>query len=370
MTDAPPSRADQLAYVQGLRGVAAAAVVLYHARVFIDGGRYLDLGTRLFGAGSAGVDLFFVISGLIMVHTTRQVAGGPRDAAAFAVRRFARIWPVYVVGFVAMRLLTSPLTNPAFATTWTGAVSQLAFRPQNPHDAAPFFGYPLLHVGWTLVYEVFFYALFAIALVARRGRALVLVALFATCLLAVPLFFEGRVTFDALESYGFGDYRCIATSPILWDFLFGAAIGWLRGTRFTPRDRGLLACAVALAAGLVVWQLLSGVRAGHGPTRWGLPMALLVLALTLYDKAHPIRMPRWLTWLGDISFSLYLFHILPQMVPRLFPDHPEVMSGGGFFVASIVVGVVLGYLGYRFLERGLSEWFKRRLLGWLGLARR
>ncbi len=355
-------RGEQLEFVQGLRGVAAAAVVLYHARVFIDGGPYLNLGTRLFGSGGAGVDLFFVISGLIMVHTTRHVAGTPRDALAFLARRFARIWPVYVVAFVAMWLLTRSLTSPAFVTTWESTGKTLAFYPQNPRAEAPFFGYPLLHVGWTLIYEAFFYLMFAVALATRRWRWLTLAASFGACLLLWPLLARDRVSFDAMKSYGLRGFACIATSPILWDFALGVGIGLIRGSRFAPRDRGLLGCLVALAVGAVLWQLLSGYRLGHGPTRWGLPMAVMVLALTLYDQAHPIRVPPWLRWLGDISFSLYLFHILPQMVPRLVKHQPQLMSGGGFFVASIVAGVVLAYLAHRWLERGLAEWVRRWLL--------
>jgi peptidoglycan/LPS O-acetylase OafA/YrhL len=75
--------------------------------------------------------------------------------------------------------------------------------------------------------------------------------------------------------------------------------------------------------------------------------------------------PRWLLWLGDISFSLYLFHVLPQMVPRIFKQYPQLMGGGGFFVACIVAGVVLSYLAHRVLERGLSEHVRRLLLSGL-----
>jgi hypothetical protein len=160
-------------------------------------------------------------------------------------------------------------------------------------------------------------------------------------------------------------YACIVTSPIVWEFGLGVLIALVHRSRFTLRDRGVLACLVALTAGAVLWQLLSGYRMGHGPTRWGLPMAALVLALTLYNKRFPIAMPRPLVWLGDISFSLYLFHVLPQMLPRLIKHQPQLMGGGGFFVACIVMGLVLAYLAYRLLERGLSEWVRRVLMRWI-----
>jgi exopolysaccharide production protein ExoZ len=366
-----PSRSEPLAYIQGLRGIAAAAVVLYHARIFIDGPSFLDAGTRLFGSGSAGVDLFFVISGFIMMHTTGDVEGSPGAALGFLAKRFARIWPVYVVAFAAMWLLTRASDSPAFATTWSSVGQALAFLPRAPDQAAPFFGYPLLHVGWTLNYEAFFYLLFAISLfVPRRWRLAALAAMFAGCLIGLPLILTGDVHFDALTSYRVGGYACVVTSPIIWDFGFGVLIARIHRSRFTLRDRGVLACLVAITAGAVLWQLLSGYRMGHGPTRWGLPMAALVLALTLYNKRFPIAMPRPVVWLGDISFSLYLFHILPQMLPRLIKHQPQLMGGGGFFVACIVMGLVLAYLAHRWLERGLSEWVRQMLLRRISPPRR
>jgi exopolysaccharide production protein ExoZ len=356
------SEPERLDFVQALRGVAAAAVVLYHARIFINGPRFLDAGNRLFASGAAGVDLFFVISGLIMVHTTRQLAGTPRDAAGFLVRRFARIWPVYAVAFAVTVVVTHDLGGTPFSTTPWEAVKQLAFYPLDPRGNAPFYGYPRLHVGWSLVYEAFFYALFAVALVTGRWRYLVLAGLFAGCLLIWPLLVTGDVHFEAGKRYPLHGYAAIATNPIVWDFALGVAIGWLRGLRITLRDRGVLGCFVALTIGVVLWQLLSGFRAGHGPLRWGLPMAAMVLALTLYDKAYPITVPRSLRWLGDVSFSLYLFHVLPQMGPRFVKDQPLLMSGGAFFVASTVAALVLAYVSHRLLERGLAEWLRRVLL--------
>ncbi|HUQ06226.1 MAG TPA: acyltransferase [Kofleriaceae bacterium] len=356
---------DSIEFIQGLRGLAAAGVVLYHARVFIDGGRYLDLGTRLFGSGGAGVDLFFVISGFIMVHTTRQLAGGPRDALAFLARRFARIWPVYAVAFASMWLFTRLLTGPQWQVSLEDLGKTLAFYPLEPRSTAPFFGYPLLHVGWTLVYEAFFYGVFALALVTRRWRYLVLAAMFLGYLVVWPLAATGDWHADAMRGYRLHGYAAIATNPIVWDFAFGVLVGLLRAVdlgRFTIRDRGVLGCFVALAVGAVLWQLFSGYRHGHGPTRWGAPMAVMVLALMLYDKQYPIRVPGWMRWLGDISFSLYLFHVIPQMLPRAWKSEPQLTTGGGFFVASIVAGGVLAYISYRVLERGVSEKLRRWLL--------
>ena len=87
----------KLDFIQALRGIAALWVVLYHGSRFIS--PYgTGLGDLLFGpAGSMGVVLFFILSGFIMVHTTRNLQGGLWDALDFLIKRFARIWPVYAV---------------------------------------------------------------------------------------------------------------------------------------------------------------------------------------------------------------------------------------------------------------------------------
>ena len=351
----------ELAFVQGLRGLAALAVMLFHARHFLDGPAHLDAGPRLFGSGAAGVDLFFVISGFVMAHTAWHLEAGAGTAARFAVRRVARIWPVYAAAYLAVWLATRAAGGDEFATTAADAARALAFVPRNPDGVAPYFGAPLLDGGWTLNYEVWFYALFALALlVPRRLRGATIAAQLAICLVVVTLIAAGRVQLDGQASYGLASYACVVTSPVLWEFAIGIAIAHLYRARFAIRDRAVCDCLVAVTAALMVWQLADGVRRGHGPVHWGLSTAALVAALALRDKVAPVVVPRWLTWLGDVSFSLYLFHRLPQLAVRLYlPSHAH---GGGAFFACIVAGLVLAYAGHRWLERGLAERVRRALL--------
>src|ERR1041384_8332317 len=106
--DDPARRLD---FIQALRGVAAMVVVLFHGRGVITGPAYLDLGDRLFGCGAIGVDLFFVISGFIMVHATWKLDGSGRSVAQFLVKRLTRIWPVYVVATFAFLVATAALQS-------------------------------------------------------------------------------------------------------------------------------------------------------------------------------------------------------------------------------------------------------------------
>jgi exopolysaccharide production protein ExoZ len=355
-----PARVD---FIQALRGIAAMAVVLTHAQVFINGPRFLDIGERLFHNAPAGVDLFFVISGFIMAHTTWRLVATPRAAGVFIAKRVIRLWPVYAVATALMFAITRGLPGLAFHPPPTALRHALELRPVDPHQAAPFYGYPLLHPGWTLVYEAWFYLLFAASLLAGRWRWWALAGLFATFLVVVPLAATGHVQSEAAIGYGFGNYLCVATNPLVWEFLAGVAIGaWYQRPPILLRNRRLLTSLAVLAAMLVLWQQGSDVREGHGPLRWGVPATVLVWSLAMLDRVCRLRPPRWMIFLGDISFSLYLFHVLPQMLPRQFPTWSG-MQGGGWFLAAVIAGIVLGYWGYRLLERGLCEWLRHTLLG-------
>jgi len=340
------------------------AVVLTHAQVFINGPRFLDIGERVFHNAPAGVDVFFVISGFIMAHTTWRLVATPRAAGVFLAKRLIRLWPVYAVATASMFAITRGLPGIAFHPTDAQLRTALEFRPVDPHQAAPFYGYPLLHPGWTLVYEAWFYLLFAVSLLAGRWRWWALGALFATFLIVIPLATTGHVQSEAGVGYGFGNYLCIATNPLVWEFLAGVVIGawYQQPPSMLLRDARILTSLAVLAAMLVVWQQGSDVREGHGPLRWGAPAMLLVWSLAMLDRVRRLRPPPWMTFLGDISFSLYLFHVLPQMLPRHFPTWSG-MQGGGWYIAAVISGIVLGYWGYVLLERGLCEWLRHKLLG-------
>lgn len=357
--------AERVEFIQALRGIAALAVVMFHARVFITGPAFLGAGDRLFENGAAGCDLFFVVSGFIMVHTTWGSPGGPRVAARFLARRFARIWPVYVIATLAFLVAEGSLIA---TLTAQGPALRLAkafvFYPGRPHGP-PFFGWTPNGVGWTLDHEVWFYLLFAISLLAGRARPVALASLFALFLVAVPFAVTGQVHASAYHDYAMSPVVLdLAACSMGWEFLAGALIGAIYRSDLRPGNRELLATFAILSVTAVVWQQLSQEWNRHGITGWGPAMIAMVLALALWNQRRPIAPPRALIWLGDISFSLYLVHRIPQVaVPRLVPDaHHTLASGVGCVVATTVIALVLAHYSRRYLERGLAERFQRWLL--------
>jgi exopolysaccharide production protein ExoZ len=128
----------QLKSIQILRAAAALGVLLDHA------GRWLDVAP-IVDIGAAGVDLFFVISGFIMVYTSERLFGQTGAPQRFLARRIIRIVPLYwtLTAFAALVLFgfgPNTLGSYLFIPTHRG---------------------PILTVGWTLNYEMMFYSLFA-----------------------------------------------------------------------------------------------------------------------------------------------------------------------------------------------------------------
>ena len=299
----------RLDFIQALRGFAALAVVMYHGKIVVGGPGYGDAGERLFGWGAAGVDLFFVISGFIMVHATSRSDGSAGYTLEFLAKRLARIWPVYVIWTLAYVLLVEHPHHTQIALA-----KAFVFYPQTA-SGAPFFGFAPTPVGWSLNYEVWFYVLFGASLLAGRWRWHALAALFVTFGIAIPLAVTGSVHTSAYEGYSMPSaFLRLAANPMMWEFAAGVAIGLVVRSRFRICNERVLATFVVLALIAAVWQLGSGYRHGNGFFAWGASLAICVLALALWNKHRAIEVPRWLVWLGDISFSLYLIHRIPLFV--------------------------------------------------------
>ncbi len=149
----------RLTTIQGLRAFAALNVVLLHALIGADGaGAEPTLLGALRGWGAGGVDLFFVISGFIMIHVQRSRRRGP---VPFLRERILRVAPLYwaLTLLLWSVLLAAPALFGRFETSAEGVLASLLFVSQ-PLG----FGTPTLYVGWTLELEMLFYAVFAASL--------------------------------------------------------------------------------------------------------------------------------------------------------------------------------------------------------------
>ncbi|MCF0070759.1 acyltransferase [Dyadobacter sp. CY261] len=349
--------------IQVLRGIAALYVTIYHLKdVIREDDPFRAEIDFLFASGPAGVSLFFVISGFIMVYITRNTKPSLRNTARFIGKRLIRIWPAYTVITLLYCFLQSRLTLNA---TWFSDLFQsLLFIPL-ANEPSPFFGYATLNVGWSLNYEVYFYLMIAFSMLFARLRWYVFFLTIAVTLIGIP-YYHGVFTLKADKVANLGTpYLNMLTNPIIWNFVFGVIAGLIYDYR-PLKERLSNFLSIPMIAPtilcLAVWQFISGFLGGFGPLEWGMGSAAIFTVFIFYYQKRIQKFPPWLVKLGDISFSIYLLHV-PVVVGLAFAFRklglPVFGEGVAMFLLSLVLTFVASNLSYEYLEIKLSSYLRQ-----------
>jgi exopolysaccharide production protein ExoZ len=341
MTPPVPSTSGQLHLrgIQYLRAIAALMVAYFHSLEQIPA--YTPYFERYLGGRlnlASGVDIFFVISGFIMLVTNRNGTPGK-----FVVRRLIRIVPLYWILTVLLILLAIWL--PAqFRTTAVSAsaiAKSLLFIPyMNPGHGGEI--WPLLVPGWTLNLEMFFYAVFALALFVPARFRVAAVGLVLGGLVLVRVVTGGHAMAPELLFY---------TDTRLLEFWLGMLIAQLLISDSLHVPRGV--CIALLACGFVM--LLTGFPVDwlgvdhltHDIASNILPAAAIIVGTVCLERRGSIGNHPWLHWLGDASYSIYLTHLFSWGAAR-FAWHAlglERHEGFGYAVGFYAFGMLLVVAG-------------------------
>jgi len=349
----------RLSSVQHLRGYAAMAVVVLHARLLA-----ADVATRagtpvsveilpLFGAW--GVDLFFVISGFVMtqvVANARASASFEAGAGGFLLRRIARVVPLYWVATLAMAtaIAALPASSRESALAPMHVLASLLFVPA-PNWKGEWL--PVLVVGWTLTFEMLFYAVIAMAL---RWRWRMPVE-GAAALLAVGALLGATGRWPM--PWG------VMTDPLLLEFGLGVAAWW--ASRHWSPSRPVLRRCVAMAIAAVVATSVPGALEWR-VVCWGVPAAVLVCALVSHEQQAQGTPQASVTMrgldsimlrLGDASYSIYLFHLFAVKIVARVAIAAHVAPGFAAAIALevlvILVSAGLGVAIHRIVEAPLLK---------------
>jgi peptidoglycan/LPS O-acetylase OafA/YrhL len=309
----------RIASLDGLRGIAASAVVYAHVEFFYPSSNpWIKLDT-----GDEAVAIFFSLSGFLMALLYGH---RPMNAADYLVHRFARIYPVYLVSVLSVVALT--------AVYGSGYIYPI-------EDFEQFLRHVLLigstGVFWSIPPEIQFYLFFLLIwLWFIDPRRYQVVAVATAALLIVTAYF------------GFPGPGILLTSKLPY-FLFGALAGRLFSLQKSHPDG--LASGIA-ALGLLVFFLLAR---GFWPIEtsfWGIGSALtatVIVYLTACSNwlSAAVLGSKPLTFLGRISFSLYLFH-LPVIFlgMKLFSFLPVEAA----LILSIGIAYLVAWLSYMLIE--------------------
>lgn len=298
--------------------------------------------------GAFGVDLFFVISGVVMVTSCRVAFGRHGQLMPFLQRRLLRIYPTYWL-YAAARTVVVLIAGKSLSL---GYVAQSFALLPVVNSAGKL--RPILGVGWTLSYELYFYVALSLVLGFSRLKALALLGV----ALATPVLIA-----QSMNSAG-GAWRLFLSDWIVMEFFAGALIaaGAAR-LRTLPLWVGIL----SLLAGVVWWVVMPAPSAAARCLAWGPPAALVVGGMLISESVFS-RAPRLVGALckgGDASYTLYLLHpvlfvILASLLRRL--GWPGALPGQWAIVVLVALPVMLSFPAYRLLEQPLLRWTRRVLL--------
>ena len=351
----------KLAAIQILRAVAALLVVVSHAILRQAEWAPTDPLTSqtAIHIGLLGVWIFFIISGFIMSYTYYDNFAFPGVTGHFIASRIIRIVPIY---WLATALEVALRLRHGAGLDVHKLICSLFFIPVAVEPGPMAAMRPTLGVGWTLNYEMTFYAAFAsVLLLSRRKGLTVLIALMAGVVLTGTLF---KPIADTRAPTGLITFY---SDPIILLFgvgvLIGAAARWLKSAHAVRSNTFLL---IALAMFLVVDVMLFAAFVGTHPVDvewiaafWVISAICVVLCVTVW-----IDDTRWLTQrlvqVGDASYSLYLFHFFAIIAAEKLWWSSFGKSESWMFVPVSAVAAILAAIAiHYFVERPIGRRLRR-----------
>lgn len=343
---------------QIVRALAAWAVVFHHyMQLYFDLKGETFVGKFFANYGAIGVDVFFVLSGFV-IYMVAVKSNEEVGAVQFLIDRVFRIVPAYwfysAVVMACIHLFPDGFSYTAFNLKTILATA--AFIPVwNPSGLGMF---PVLTVGWTLNFEMFFYVALACCItVSRRHFFKLLFCLFVV----LPIIYPRGIFFSN-----------IAASFALYEFLAGACLAacWMHpsGIALVKRYRN---SAIALTLGAIVGSAALLVSSGTK-----LPIAVSIVVFALLCEVylnHQAYLVRVLVKLGDVSYSTYLCHCIVIGIAVHATGKQLGVAGHVANLLAVTGAVyVISALSYRLIERSthvdamrksLSLWVSRGING-------
>jgi peptidoglycan/LPS O-acetylase OafA/YrhL len=350
--------------IQLLRAVAASLVVYHHFVTQPISNKVSSWQQNFYhlkNFGCIGVDLFFVISGFIIMYVANKYIGFT-EGIQFLIRRYCRIVPIYYITtllFLGVLLVLKFFKIFDFDSSYETLGNSLADSFLILPTTEKLWSFsPLLKVGWTLSFEWLFYLFFFITIIFKVKHKL-------SCLmcLIVSLVVSGQ----NLTSL---DFRLIFLSnPILLEFLLGVMVCWI----YLKYDRmPLYIAASCLVIGVstyiflifygfgYIWNhmnVLSGLLSLERFLLWGLPSSFIVMGCVFLEKSH--RLNRiwnnpWVQLIGDASYSIYLVHpILFLLVVLPFEKVSSQLSIDIVILIQTLIAIICSVAFYILVEKPL-----------------
>jgi exopolysaccharide production protein ExoZ len=275
--------------LQALRGVAALLVLLFHFTITLESLAKINFLNGVFRFGNSGVEIFFVLSGFIISFTSHSLidSGKVRE---YLLKRTTRVYPIYWV-VVALFLVPAFFLSLHGTYEFSGSnlLATLLLLPNHQM---------INGVSWSLSYELYFYLLFAVLIVSRHFRWVMLVILIICLLRFLGLMENGT---DSFGNFVFSQYVLL--------FFLGVGVFYLiRYEKLRPSARiSLFGIAASSLAYFMFSQLFHGTYSAT--MFYGLMTALFIYFCIHFEGSKRMQIPAVLVLIGDASYVLYLFHL-------------------------------------------------------------
>ena len=315
--------------IQVLRFFAAFSVMMVHLPVF--------------EFGIWGVDIFFVISGFIMMYVTEN------NEKFFLLKRIFRIVPLYwilTLGVFALAIFVPDVLNNTTANI-VHLIKSLFFIPFDKNGTGHF---PILFLGWTLNFEVIFYFLFSLSLVFFKENRMIACSIFIIIFLVFnKVFSEKNFIF---ETYA---------NDIFIEFIFGMILFtiWKRyKNKISTNLTNHFICLTILLVSIFILNYYNFSRS----ISYGLPS--LILAIYFLFFLNHLKFPKILVSLGDASYCIYLLHpyVIQFFYKILEINEYDIIIELFFTLIISIIVFIISLLIYKFIEFPINGSLRKKFI--------
>ncbi|MEO5712509.1 MAG: acyltransferase [Luteolibacter sp.] len=356
-TQTPSINAARYPALDGVRGLAVLMVLIWHylpCQVARDAGWWAPYLRRILYVTGSGVDLFFALSGFLIVGILLDRKGRPGYFSTFYLRRTCRIFPLYflMLGLYVIAGKWSGLSPAPWQWLFGDALplaSYATFTQNIFMGMKPGFGPGWQAVTWSLAVEEQFYLVIPLLVLLLDARRLAIVL--GSILLVLPLL--------RMHSPGFHHYVNLPwrADPLLAGACVALLVRWGRGVELAWRmKRPILVAGVVLLALVGVMILFPGCLGVFDNTLYAMLYGIVILIARLEMNpalCHVLR-SRTLQWLGFISFGIYLIHQpVSGLLHGLLKHQPPQISGMSDALVTLLataITLILSCLSYHLLE--------------------
>lgn len=328
--------------LQVVRALAAISVILFHIETAFDAHIQYTFIRRIFEGGHRGVDLFFVLSGFIILFAHAKDLSRPEAWWSYLYKRIIRIYPsVWILSFLAVCLYAAGFgaAEKVDKLEVRRLIASFLLLPQTD--------VPLVNVTWTLTYEIFFYAIFSCAIIHRRLGFVVLA------------FWQVASACVAISGANSSLYLYYL-KPIVLDFgvgLCSAAFILRTKNSYVP----LLVLRLLLLSGVLLF--VSGMylnRTSEAGIFCALGAGFIIISLVRLEDARKTYSPKVLVMLGESSYSIYLVHFSVISISSAVVRKIGFLNADLLVILYLGLGLIFGILFDRLIDKPVHSFLRRR----------